>query len=521
MGKKKSVVLMTLLTIVIAVLCVIAAFPKFTIPGTVKQWNPATLQYDLGADLGGGYYAYYYPEGVITQSEYDNDLASLKEAEEAVLADADASQSEKDAATADRLEYEESYIQVQGSGSSLYFSTDEKLNIVAGGELTPAFKEAFEKAAKAIAARYEAKSYSDYRVAIVEGYSIRVELPMSEDTQKASILLTSFAKMGKLTLHKGDELIDELKKSDVTIKDLIKSVSIKTLNVGKNAYLELQFTKAGKDMLQAIKGDLSSSASGSSGGTTTALNLKVNDETIIDIYSDNITDENVVRIIYVEGLNKDYLETVKIMLDSLISGAEYDITFEISPVRTFDPVYGKNVLTLLYIALAIAIVAIIALAIVMMGRFGVVSCYNTLSYFIVTVLCFAFITAGTFEITLGSVLVFLIGLVLINLVQYYIYNAIKAEFALGKTVESSVKGGYRKTLLTVVDIYAVALLGALALLIGAPGLHTVALQAIICVVTAAFMNLLWARFINYTFLSASKNKYKYFRFVREDDDDDE
>ena len=514
MGKKKSVVLMTLLTIVIAVLCVIAAFPKFTIPGTVKQWNPATLQYDLGADLGGGYYAYYYPEGVITESEYKNDLASLKDAEEAVLADANATNAEKEAATAEREEYESSYIQVDGS--SLYFSTDEKLNVVADGQLTPAFKEAFEGAAKAISARYEAKSYSDYRVAIVEGYSIRVELPKSEDTQKASILLTSFARVGELTLCKGDQLVDELKKSDASIRDLIKSVSIKTMNVGKTAYLELQFTKAGKEMLDNIKGDLSDSSSAS-----TALNLKVNDETIIDIYSDNITDENVVRIIYVDAINKDYLETVKIMLDSLLAGADYDITFELSPVRTFDPVYGENALTLLYIALAIAIAAIIALAIVKMGRFGVVSCYNTLSYFIVTVLCFAFITSGTFEITLGSVLVFLIGLVLINLVQYYIYNAIKAEFALGKTVESSIKGGYRKTILTVVDIYAVALLGALALLIGAPGLQTVALQAIICVVTAAFCNLLWARFINYTFLSASKNKYQYFRFVREDDDDDE
>jgi len=32
--------------------------------------------------------------------------------------------------------------------------------------------------------------------------------------------------------------------------------------------------------------------------------------------------------------------------------------------------------------------------------------------------------------------------------------------------------------------------------------------------------LLWARAINYTFLSASQDKYKYFRFVREDDDDE-
>ena len=71
-----------------------------------------------------------------------------------------------------------------------------------------------------------------------------------------------------------------------------------------------------------------------------------------------------------------------------------------------------------------------------------------------------------------------------------------------------------------VDLYAVLLLGALALLIGVAGVHTLALQALIVVITCAFINLLWARAINFTYLSASKNKYKYFRFAREDDDDE-
>jgi preprotein translocase subunit SecD len=102
----------------------------------------------------------------------------------------------------------------------------------------------------------------------------------------------------------------------------------------------------------------------------------------------------------------------------------------------------------------------------------------------------------------------------------YIYNAIKAEFNLGKTVESSVKGGYKKTLANVIDVYVVLVLGALALLIGGAGLQTIAFQALICVIAAAFINLVWARVINYIFLSASKNKYKYFRFVREDEDDE-
>ena len=57
MGKKKSIVLMVLLTIVIVVLCAITVVPSFAIPGTVKSWNPVVMQYDLGTDLGGGYYA--------------------------------------------------------------------------------------------------------------------------------------------------------------------------------------------------------------------------------------------------------------------------------------------------------------------------------------------------------------------------------------------------------------------------------------------------------------------------------
>ena len=89
MGKKKSVVLMTLLTIVIVVLCAITAFPSFYIPGSdkVKKWNPAVLQYDLSMDLGGGYYAYYYPEGVISENEYESNLLALQGDDEEVKAE--------------------------------------------------------------------------------------------------------------------------------------------------------------------------------------------------------------------------------------------------------------------------------------------------------------------------------------------------------------------------------------------------------------------------------------------------
>ena len=509
MGKKKSVVLMVLLTIVIVALCALVAFPAFPIPGTPDKWNPVALQYDLGADLGGGYYAYCYPEGVISETEYNADETALKEAIE-VAANKDKAQAEYD-------EYKDSYAQYKG----LYLSTDEELGICADGKPTAEFKENFAKAADSIRKRYDEKGYSDYRVAVVDDFSLRIELPKSE--VNVGSILSAMSLTGEMTIAKGGETVDELKTEDATASDLIKSVTVATRY--KTAYLKVKFTAKGEEMIERVKGELSAASEAqSSSSSATTLDIKIGDETIAQIYKDSIMDNNrEARVLAVDQVNKAYVKTFAILLGSVLEEGGNDLAFRsitTGDIRTFEPVYGENTLTLLYIALAIVIVALIVAPIVAMGRYGAVGAYGTLSYFIVTTLCFAFITGGTFEITLGTVLVFLAGLVLINVLHAQVYRAIKKEFDLGKTVESSVKGGFKKTLWGIVDIYAVLLLASLSLLLATGGLYTLALQAIICVVTGAFCNLLWLRALNYTLLSASKNKFQYFRFVREDDDDE-
>ena len=69
-------------------------------------------------------------------------------------------------------------------------------------------------------------------------------------------------------------------------------------------------------------------------------------------------------------------------------------------------------------------------------------------------------------------------------------------------------------------VATVLALGGIALLLAVGGMYAFALQTLICVLAGAFCNLLWGRIVNFAFLSASKNKYKYFRFVREEDDDE-
>ena len=517
MGKKKSVVLLTLITIVIVVLAAITAFPAFTLPGTngVKKWNPAVLQYDLGSDFGGGYYAYYYPQGVITETEYNENVAAL---------------------TGDELtDYQDSYKRY--GETSLYLSTDpdDGIYTVENKEtVSVGFSAAFDKAVKLVTARFEERAAltgSDYRVSVVDDYAIRVQISTGETTKDmssseyASQAFSLFSLTDKLYFMQGEEVVEQLVDEGASVSKLIKSVKVVTKY--EVAQLKITFTEAGKAMLADYK-------SAAKENTSLTLDLTVgtgaNKTTLLQINSDviNTKDEVQYGVRYEE--EKLYAETLCILINSAMEdGGIYMNDNETTPfafsaltgnsVRVYNAIYGDVLVWVLVGVLAVIVLAA-AYAIVKLGGFGVMNLYTTVTYFIVAALCFAFISGGVFVLSYGSILVFLAGLALTNVLNVYVYNAIKKEVALGKTVASSVKNGYNKTLLGIVDIYAVLLLGALALLIGAAGVTTVALQAIICVVAGAFCNLVWGRVINVLLLSASKDKYKYLGLVREDDDDE-
>ncbi len=502
MGKKKSVVLMTLLTIVMVVLCAVMAFPSILIG--VERWNPAVMQFDLGTDLGGeylkghvggGYYAYYYPEGVIPATEYTEE---------------------------DYADDEYGYAQIGG----LYVSKNpDDLIYLENGQPSSDYQDELKGAINAITARYEAKGYETFSVSVIDGYAIRVEVPASqasksvEGSAAASQAISAFASTGKMTFQIGGTLVSQMDE-EVTADKLVKSIKVKTQY--DNSYIELKFTSLGKEMLN----DYINSSSDSESGTSSTLDLMIGDEAVISI--PKVTEGNF-EVDGDGGLVKYYLsvkadghtvDTTAILLNSALKEGGFDVTFTVSDVRYSAPVYQANSLYFVFGGVLLAIVALIVAAIVKMGGFGVVNAYSTVSYTLIVTFCYAFISQGVFPVTMGSVLMFLLGLVLVNAFNYKVFKDIKAEAALGKTVESAVKSGYKKNLMPMVDTYALLALGALAFLIGAGGVATVAAQALITVVAGAFLSLLWNRVLNVLLLSASKDKYKYFKMVREDDDDE-
>lgn len=508
MGKKKSVVLLTLITIVILVFCAISAIPSFPLSvfkkDSVKVWKPATAQYDLDADLSGGQYTHYYPEGVISALEYD----AVKEEKQAKVDQAGISDEQKAEYQAELDEYVSSYTPHKG----LYLSTDTELDIVKFDSttneyyVTEGFKAAFKDTANAVAKRFEARGYSAYRVSVVDDYALKAELPASE--ANAVTVFSYFAYTGEFTIASDTETLFP-SKADGDVSGYFKSFKAKVTN--DSPYIEIKTTKKGSAKLKELTASEAST-----------LNFKVGENAVLSPAPAYIAKQS--DNVWVIGMNDlEVAKTVCTVLTSALEHGDTGLTFvkvDNSSYGVYEAVYGSNARTLLFVAVGIALLLLIALPIVKYGGFGVAMAYSTLTYFGITAFCFAFITEKLMEVTAGTAIVFLLGLIVTLLLSARTHAYIKKEFSLGKTVESSVKMGFKKTLMGAIDVCAVLLLGSVALLIGAAGLHTLAIQAIVCAVTAAFCSLLWTRVVNYLLLSAAKDKYKYFRFVREDDDDE-
>lgn len=494
MGKKKSVVLMVIITIVLVALTVFAVVPSFWFPwdNGLKGWNGVTSFVDYGSDFNGGYYAYYYPEGVKSEAQYKNDYEGKKDE--------------------DKQEFADSYLRHKG----LYISNSEDFGMVKGGAISADFRETMLAARDVMSQRFAAKGYSSFRVSVVDDFALKVELPASEANYEATF--DAFSNFGAVTMKLGETVLDELSGKDVNIRDYITGFSVGTQYAYN--YLQVSFTAEGRELMGAKKESLSASSAQDS---ATTLYICVGDENIVPVYSDNILSDNSVKCAYLDSANKSQLDTIAILLNSALEFGELDVTFgEVtSEVRVAESIYGNGGETAILLILAAITLASIIVSIVKYRKFGVISAYMTLSYLVVTTLCFAFISGGVFEFTLGTAIMYVLGLALMNVLHGVTYKAIQKEFELGKTVDSSVSMGYKKTLMLNVDIYVLLVLASIALYIATGGVAILASQALICFIAAAFCNLLWGRFINYLYLACQKNKYAYFGFVREDDDDEE
>ena len=530
MGKKKSVVLTVLITVILVVLTLFTACPKFWFPWNdgLKGWNAVTTEFiDFGSDYEGGYYAYYYPEGVISEAQYKNDLEAAEKALEAAKREAAGVQTEAVKNAEKALEEKETGFIKHGS---LYLDKSADF-ITEGDEISEEFIEEMKTLCEVISERFSQKGYNGYTVSLVDGLAFRVEVPSSasnyDEKNSGKVnpkqTLQMFALTGELTLKLNGEVLDELtvEGDEGKVSNFIKSFAVNSQFAYR--YIRITLTSEGAELIKNLKENGSiSSGNSSTGDTSQGLWLYVGDTAMLPIYSESIASSNVLKCAYNEAEYYDVLESNVILLNSALKYGGFSFSFSdvTSEIRTQSNPYGEYATGAMLITLASLTVAAIVVAILLCKKYGFVFAYMACTYLSLTGISMAFIAPGVFEFTLGTAFVYVLGLAVMLLMHVKNYKAIKDTVALGKTVASSVTVGYKSTLLLTVDVYAVLALGALAMLVGIAGVSVLCWQTLICLAAGALCNLLWGRVINHLLLSASKDKYKYFGLVREDDDDE-
>ena len=504
MGKKKSVVLMVIISIVLIALTLFTVCPTFSFPWNegLHGWNGVlATNVDFGSDYKDGYYAYYYPEGVISEAEYKDNYNDSE----------------------DKEEYANRFIQCGG----LYLDKEADF-ITEKDSVSEDFADEMKALRDLIAFRFVQKGFTQYNVSLVDNYAIRVEIP-AWDVEQASALqmqstLQSFAQIGKLTLKVNGEVVEELTAEDATASDYIKAFTMRSKFAYK--YVHVKLTKAGAELINRLEGEsgsIVSQTAGTSDSTgSTGLWIFLGDTPMLPVYTENLAANTVLKCATSDAKYADWLESNVVLLQSSLmhDGFSFKISEVSGEMRAKDSGALDKTADATLIALgALTLVAIVA-AILACKKYGVVFGYMALTYVCITGLSVAFISARVFEFTLGTALAYVLGLAVMLTLHLKNYVAIKKEVELGKTVNSAVNLGYKKLLWTTVDVYVVLALGALALTLGLAGVSAFAWQMMLCVVAGAFCNLLWGRVINYTLLSASKDKYKFYGLVREDDDDE-
>lgn len=498
MGKKKSVVLIVLITIVLAGVLFLSITPTFYV-SNVNRFNSLLSIVDSGKDLGDGYYTVYYPEGVISKSEYE-----MLEAEyEYALENGDSGSGSVD-------DPAEEYTPYKG----IYLSNE----FLENGTVLQSFQDDFDRAYEAIKSRFEARRLSDYSVRLQDDYTIRVEIPAldHDDTEAASAAQSMF----QMYAYSGELLFTDATSSTESgtaemdgTSENIRSAS--TSNAGDSGYaVVINFTSAGQEAFRELTSTLSSSDS-------TTLNVLLGDHTLL---SATVSEEMDQSSVYITGsYTQESAETIAALINCVIKdGGTFDLGFESPSYYEMAPTLGEHTALVVAICIGVLALAMLVFSLIKFKGMGLAHTYGFITYALAVIACISLIPAV--QLTLGGVLAILLASAIMVSCNYYAFNNIRKEFATGKTLTSSIKSGYKNSLAFTIDVHAILVIAGLAFyLIATAAVRYMALVFTLAIAISAVCTLLVTRFYLYMFMAQPKNERRRIAFVgfkREETEDD-
>ncbi len=501
MGKIKSAICLTLVTLAIAVLCVLCFVP-LPAGGGISYFNPLINWTEKSAGFGGYYFGenqrynggslsvMLYPEGVVSGKEYHDNVEMLPEDE--------------------REDYAEKYVEY--AGGALYL---EKETVCDGSAAaTEAFKTSFARRVEILKERFERLHAQDLTVETVDGYSVRVTLPAYMDTAAAAFIYNAY--MGDLevlygsSLESADKIIPEEGRKEKPIGEYIKGAGTRTID--GTVYVGIYFTKAGNDIISNTTADAQTTA-----GT---LFFTVGGDQVIGLsVSSRITDSDL----YISGgYTEDAARLIAAVVDTSVEFAS-DVELgrmEVGEIYENRAEFGDSALTLLYASFGGLLALSCVYFFVRYRRLGFAHLYGLLSFLLIMIVCIWAIP--TVAIGAGTVAALALCCAVFCVSNAIVFDRAGKEFALGKTIASSVKTGYKRSFFGIFDVHvAMGIVGLLTYLIALTELSAFGLVLALGALFSCVSTLLITRFMWYIMMPFAKSAGKFCHFKREEVTDDE
>lgn len=506
MGKVKSAIITALLIAAMLVLTLFAVI-SCDVPGTngVSRYNSFLSSIHLGGEFSGNAYALLYPEGVISVTDYN--LVAQDEASD------------------EKQEYESKYTLCDG----VYVENDKLEN-------KEEFIASIEKDAEILSKRFGEKGYSDYSVSVENdcAFVIKVSVPTNftyaayknnDATARSNALSEISNTVNYLSIDGDISLRDatdyESSNSLLSVKEdfstYFKGASY--YSIGGNNAVKMTLTKEGFDSLNKILLSSASTDSSDTGSEKSAyifvgennFNLKITMGTALES-----------RTLYFQS-EASNANDYAIVINSVICGDVLTNSYNDDPagsgttIIASSPSFGNYAAVCALVVTLLVIVAAVVASVIRYKKLGLVTALMTWLYALVILLALMIIGI---QFTVGVAITAVLGLALLTFSNFCVFEAVRKETLLGRTIQASVKTGYKKTLTTILDLHIALVVAAAVIALACVGELAACGLTFFIAVIASYVLYWFTRLMWYVISSPAKDKFKFCGYKREVFDDE-
>lgn len=510
MSKVKSAIITAIVVIAIIVAAVFGVV-SYNV-GTAQRYNSVAANIPLGSEFSGYVYTTIYPQGVISQSEYN----AIEDTEE-----------------------KSSYEPVGG----VYVSYED----CDYGDYD-SLAAAVQSDAQILSARFGDRGLTDYTVAVRDGVTIYVAVPSAytyaeykgNNSSDRSTALTAAASTigyivsdGELTLRTSDSSISLGEGDDSSTYDTTRFAdeytdadilgdgsatypfvsanedateyfsSVTAYSFGGNNILNFNLTSYGRERIRYISTLAASSES-------QVIYVCIGDTQVLSITCTSTIDSDTMQFSLTTLSAAKDAATV---LNSVVKGGELAVNYNVAgSALSSTATGGENAALMAFIACIVVLAGLCVAAVVKYKKLGGVL---SMSFVILALIMLYALYILSIQVTFEVLAVCAGVLVLFGAANLIVLNEVRAQCKTGKTMQAAVKAGYKRTIWNVIDIHAIVLVAAILMAAVASG--AVAACGLILVVgsLASYILYWFTRFMWYVLSSPQRNKFAFGGFKRE------